>query len=234
MIPFSPFPNILGGFVGRNQSGLEILELRPQDFLQLKQIHSDRIFCITQKEDLPQINRAEGDAIISTLKNIPIAVRAADCVPILIAHPAGVIAAVHSGWKGTKAQVLKKTLLKMQNEYNLDLSQAYICLGPSICGDCYEVGEEVVTEFKGDLPPTPSFVKRGGTGKFLLDLKLVNQQMALELGVPLHQIEARKECTLCDEKDFFSYRGEIRRGEKGEGRNYAWIMMPRPPQSPES
>lgn len=222
MIEFNPCAGISGGFGGRDLTGPKERGLSPADFFQLKQVHSDRVILLKNESDLALFKNTEADAVITTLKGVPLAVRTADCVPILIAHPSGAIAAVHSGWKGTSLKILLKTLQQMQNDLKLDLSRAFVAIGPAICGHCYEVGEEVAEQFfkgwKADVLHSAS------RGKFLLDLKFANQLLAIEAGVPFSQITVRPECTLCHEKEFYSYRGALRRGEKGEGRNYAWIL----------
>ncbi len=235
MIPFLPFSGVTGAFGGRDD-----IQNLPSPLLQLKQIHSDQIIVLDQQKKLDSLQGIEGDAIISTVAGIAIAVRTADCVPILIAHPLGLVAAVHAGWRGTRAKILQKTLLKIKEILNDDLSQIHLAVGPAICVGCYEVGDEVARQFLGtdagchpcesrgpfESNWTPAFagVTKGEKGKYLLDLKLANQKLALAVGVPSTHIQIRKECTLCHEKNFFSYRGAMKRGEIGEGRNYSWVM----------
>ena len=225
MILFNPFSFIQGGFIGRDSSRFLKDRGSTQSLIRLKQIHSDRIHWIRTVGDLAKIREAEGDALICTLKNFPIAVRSADCVPILIAHPFGVVAAVHAGWRGTRSRILQKTLLEMKEKLNLSLREIRLAIGPSICGKCYEVGEEVAAQFSSF--PQSWFDKLFTTSptQFLLNLKLANQLQAIEVGIPSGQIETRSECTLCDEKDFYSYRGALKRGEKTEGRNEGWIVL---------
>jgi len=221
MIEFCPFENTAGGFVGREASRLKDFNLAPQDFFQLTQVHGDRIVRITETVEAASLRKTEGDALVTDRPRVPIAVRAADCVPILIAHPDRIVAAVHAGWKGTQAEVLKKTLDFLRKEMGVDLSKARLAIGPAICGRCYEVGEEVASAFSR----FPEQVTALSVEKFLLDLKAINLHLALEAGVDASKIEVRPECTLCDEKKFYSYRGEMKRGEKGEGRNVAWVML---------
>jgi len=221
MIPFAPFPGIVGGFVGRDQMRLKDIGLKPSDFLQLKQVHGDRIVIVPPHPNRRAIRDIEGDALLTNLPGVGIAVRVADCVPILIAHPEGVIGVVHSGWRGTKEKILEKALLKMKEEWGLDLSETHVAMGPAICGSCYEVGEDVGGQF-GEW--AGGCLKETNGKKFLLDLRHANQRLLQSLCIPPSQIEIRPECTLCNEVDFYSYRGEMRRGEKGEGRNFGWVM----------
>ncbi|MFO1518890.1 MAG: peptidoglycan editing factor PgeF [bacterium] len=216
MIPFQPFSKVVGGHIGRHPSDSR------EDLLHLKQIHSDRIFTLERKEDLPALKEFQGDAIVCVLPNLPIAVKTADCVPILLAHPQGPIAAVHAGWRGTQSRILEKTIRFMQEKFGADPSLLKISIGPSICGECYEVGEEVARHFLSE--GGPNAVKAKGDGKYLLDLKKWNFEKAKAMGISASQIEFRQECTLCDERNFFSFRGATRRGESNENRNYSWMM----------
>jgi YfiH family protein len=221
VIPFSPFPGVVGGFVGRDQFRLKDIGLKPDDFIQLKQVHSDRVVLVLHTPDRHEIRKTEGDALLTDLPGIGIAVRTADCVPILLAHPQGVIGVVHSGWRGTKERILEKALLKMRENWKLDLSDVFVSIGPSICGDCYEVGGEVAEHF---MDGGASIARKVGETKFLLDLKNANLKLLRNLCIPTSRIEVRSECTLCHEASFFSYRGELKRKEKGEGRNVSWVM----------
>ncbi len=227
MISFTFFPNIFGGFVGRSSFQVLTDKYKVSQWIHLKQVHGDQILLLQKTEEISQTHLAEGDAIISTLPNTPIAVRVADCVPILIADPSGVIATVHAGWRGTRLEIVQKTLSQMKEKMNLSLREVTVVIGPSICGKCYEVGEEVAEHFfsypnsKNEKPVLQPI----GQSKFHLDLKEANRLQTLESGVQLKNIEVSPECTRCNEKEFYSYRGSSSRGEKNDGRNYGWIYI---------
>ena len=221
MISFSPFQNISGGFIGRDLSLLSEKGYSTENFIRLKQIHSDRILWLKDQKEISKVHLAKGDAIISTLENIPIAIRAADCVPILLAHPSGVVAAIHAGWRGTRSKIVQKVLSEILSKLKISMKEIKIAIGPSICGNCYEVGEEVATDFKND----DRLCVMSDERKFFLNLKQANKLQAVECGILSDQIEVRKECTLCDEKNFYSYRGALKKGGNNEERNYGWIVL---------
>jgi purine-nucleoside/S-methyl-5'-thioadenosine phosphorylase / adenosine deaminase len=223
MIPFRPHPKIIGGFTGRDLDSVALSGYRIEDLVQLRQVHGDRIWILKEKKDLNNIRQAEGDAIISTIPGIGIAIRSADCVPILVAHPKTLVAAVHAGWRGTYARILQKTLVKIREEWGLDLREATVVIGPAICGDCYEVGTEVSEAFFKD--GRGDFLKKAKTTKFYLDLRRANLAQALEAGVPNSGIEIREECTLCQQDHYYSYRGALARGQENSGRNYSWVVL---------
>ena len=120
----------------------------PYPVIQGHQIHQDRIAVI----DRPDYTREElegYDAFVTDLPNVAIGVRTADCVPVLLYDPARrVIAAVHSGWKGTVLQIVRKTIRKLEQLYRCQAADLRAAIGPSIGPDSFQVGEEVAEHFK--------------------------------------------------------------------------------------
>ncbi len=123
----------------------------------------------------------------------PIGIQAADCVPILLSRKdGGMVAALHAGWRGTKAKIVEKlarTLLA-QGE---NLGDWLGAVGPSIGKCCYEVSEELVEDFVETFPEiepdliAPTFRK--------LDLSAINQCELQRLG--FGKIDSVDECTYC-------------------------------------
>ena len=151
----------------------------------------------------------EGDAIISRTPGLWLGIRTADCVPILLADSRlRIVAAVHAGWRGTVAQVLRHALIRMES----DPRDVYAALGPSIGVCCYEVGPEVASHFTTTRP--------GPGGRPHLDLITANRDQLLTAGVPLAQIGAVPPCTHCG-SDFHSF---LRDGDKA-GRMVAAIRL---------
>ena len=121
-------------------------EFNGKDIIYLKQIHSDKILKYRCNEK--SIKDEEGDAIITNEKNVIIGVFTADCVPIiLIDEENEVIAAIHSGWKGTFESITLKTIEKMKLEFNANESNIKAYIGPHIKKCCYEVSEELKIKF---------------------------------------------------------------------------------------
>lgn len=237
MIRINAFQNVKGAFVGK-----EFTPDFPQikDFILLKQVHGDSIHLIQEPAEVSQVHLREGDALLTTLKNIPIAVKTADCVPIIIFHPE-VVGVVHAGWRGTRLKILEKVLIKIRDELKKDLSEIHLAIGPAICGECYEVGEEVAREFWNEgsiglprsvgannylplLKPDILSLSKDEVGKYFLNLKLANQFIAESCGVLTESITVYPDCTLCNSNTYHSYRYETQKGLDKEGRNYSWVM----------
>jgi YfiH family protein len=128
------------------------------------------------------------DAIVSTEPGVVIAVRVADCVPILLAAP-GAVAAVHAGWRGTAADVTREALAVLCARAGCRPEAVRAAIGPAICGACYEVGDEVRQAMARVVPG--SNWRRGPTE---VDLAEVNAAILRGAGVA---VELLGICTRC-------------------------------------
>ncbi|MBR5155631.1 MAG: peptidoglycan editing factor PgeF [Clostridia bacterium] len=185
-----------------------------------KQIHSDDIRVVTEEEKGCGVarldNTFEADGLITNCKNIPITVFYADCVPILLCESdAGVIAAIHSGWRGTVLQIVGKAVEMMCKEFGADPKKIKVAIGPSIGKCCFETGAEVAAQFNNSL------VTEEENGKFKVDLWEANRQILLAEGVKPANIDILKLCTICHSDVLYSYRTH---GEN-TGRMGAFIML---------
>ena len=177
-------------------------------FVVANQIHSDRIEVITEERTKGWENLedavADCDALITDKKGVILTVLTADCVPVLMFDPArSVVAAVHAGWKGTRAGIVAKTVKKMQEKYGCDPKDIIAGIAPSIGRCCYEVGKEVAESFFDTIE---SFDIAGE--KYMLDLPFLNKQQLMNAGIEEENIEMSGICTACEAERFFSYRKE--------------------------
>ncbi len=143
-----------------------------------------------------------GDAVVVTRPAIIAAVRVADCVPVLLAAPGGV-AAVHAGWRGTAAAIVRAGVTALCERTGASPSQVVAAIGPCISVDAYEVGDEVVAGV-GAVVPRDVFV-REGSGRPHVDLKAANAWLLREAGV--EEVDVLPHCTHGDPA-FFSHRRE--------------------------
>jgi YfiH family protein len=187
---------------------LSALHLDEAHLATLHQIHSNRVHII---RDLSvQWNQSEGDALVTQLENVALAVQVADCLPVLIADPVTkAVAAVHSGWRGTLLHILPETIREMQSAFGSDPEQLRIAVGPGIRACCFEVGTEVVEAFNKEFSGCRLSQTVGASpGKYLLDLCMA---LEIELDKAGIRTEHRYDlglCTRCNTNEFFSYRAE--------------------------
>jgi len=167
-----------------------------QNLIYMEQTHSSNIAVIKDSS----INKIENcDALVTNVKNIPLMVMVADCIPILFYDRVkDVIAVAHAGRNGTFNLITKKTIIKMVDEFGCKSKDILIHLGASIHKCCYEVGEEIAK-----IVDEKYVSKRDE--RCYLDLQGMNIDQLLSLGVLENNIEISETCTCCDE-DYFSYR----------------------------
>jgi YfiH family protein len=206
--------------MGVNPSPLKEAGWGLEDLLILKQVHGDRVLGLKDGKDEEKIRGQEADGLLSLTPGRPIAVKTADCVPILFAHPRGLVGAVHAGWRGSAQEVLIKALQFLEKDFNLKAGDLKMAMGPTICWDHYEVGEEVAQKFSSSR--YPEVLKPVGK-KFLLNLQRINLLQALEGGVLKKNIQIFSHCTF-EDPDWHSYRRSLKEGKQEAGRNYSWIM----------
>ncbi|MGE5680991.1 MAG: peptidoglycan editing factor PgeF [Bacillota bacterium] len=160
-----------------------------------KQTHSD----ICTYVDKPGLI-GESDAMITDIKGLGLGISVADCTPVfLFDRKNKVIAAIHSGWRGTQKKIVLKTLRKLKDMYNSAPEDIYAYIGPSINQKNYEVGREVALQFESEYS-VPS------GEKFLLDVRKANSDMLLNYGIPKKQIQISRLCTYEDDDILHSYR----------------------------
>lgn len=168
----------------------------------LKQIHSDKIVLLKKDDNIQ--GQVQGDAIITNLDKLAIGIFTADCVPVIVVDTCNhVIAAIHSGWKGTINNIVGKTIMKMQTDFQCKVENLKIFIGPHNKVCCYEVSEELIMQFKS---------------KDMFENQPINQDRYLNLeqciivqcancGILEQQITRSDYCTFCSTNPIFhSYR----------------------------
>ena len=166
----------------------------------MHQVHKDNIVKIDEsnihlfggREKLVE----DTDALITNLKNTPLIVQTADCVPIILyCDESKSMAAIHSGWRGTVQNITAKTISLMKKEYNANTSKMYAYIGPYIAQKDYDVGDEVAVHFQN---------KTIVNNKWHIDNGLEIKQQMLASGILENNIELSKLNT--HDEVFYSYR----------------------------
>lgn len=198
--------------------------------VQVKQIHS----AIIQRIDSAAQPALTGDGMISRVPGLLLAIKTADCVPVLVADvEKRLAAAFHAGWRGTVARIVEKGIGEMRRQFGSDPQNLKAAIGPSIRKCCYSVGAEVRTEFESQFPYAAEvfedvfdsdaihvrypmlFLKQCPPGhgtlgpEIHLDLISANKRQLLDAGLQEEHISVIEGCTACDTKRFFSHRAEF-------------------------
>lgn len=150
------------------------------------------------------------DGLLTNEPGITLVTFYADCVPLYFVDPVRrAIALSHSGWRGTVNRMGQATLDAMKKEFGTNPADVVAAIGPSICQDCFEVGEEVAEEFNNAFSSDyrEELLKEGKRpGKYQLNLWKANEIVLMEAGVKPENIHTTNVCTMCNHNYLFSHR----------------------------
>lgn len=184
-----------------------------------EQIHGNNIKKVSRKDcgrgTLQVSSAIRGcDGLFTKDENILLATLYADCVPLYFYSTTNkVIGLAHAGWKGTVAKIGPEMVRKWTDEEEIPLNSIYVAIGPAISQECYEVDDFVIKKVievlpEGSLMP----FKKSSQGKYLLDLKELNVQLLLNVGMNRDHIFKSNYCTYTEKELFYSYRREQQTG----------------------
>lgn len=195
LITYEIHPDVMAFTAGRE------VEL-PCPVVQMHQVHK----VMVARVDSPDTTREQLDGYDALVTNVPgvcIGARSADCIPVLLYDPVRkAAAAIHSGWRGTVTRVCRKAITKMTLEYGTEASDLLAVIGPGICKDCFQVGQEVALEFRNENfdvekiwsfngPKVDGDVKSGHH----VDLPEACRMTLLDCGVKAENIQMSDLCT---------------------------------------
>ena len=163
----------------------------------LHQIHSDSVIAAEGRSG----SLGEGDALIENTPGVLVAVKTADCIPLLIVDPRNrAVAAVHAGWRGTVRNIAARAIAELHSKFFSRAEDLHVAIGPGIGKCCYEVGPDVGVQFR-----EYDAALRNIAHPVHLDLAEVNRSQITGTGVPSAQIYTAGLCTMCH-SEFHSYR----------------------------
>lgn len=172
------------------------------------QVHSATVRSICNTENA-RCDEERCDALTTDQARILLAVKTADCVPVILGDArTGACAAVHAGWRGTVESIVTRTLCRMRAEYGTNPSDVRAAIGAAARGCCYEVGANVVEMFRERFPDMRDIFTATRDGHALIDLHEANRRQLTEAGVAPECIHVAALCTMCRTDLFFSYRRE--------------------------
>lgn len=213
------------GDILKNQFGLNLDKV-----FTVKQVHSDKIFVVkghgllTPRPLSLAPNQIEADAIITNIKNLPIGVFTADCIPIILADIRGRgVGIIHAGRVGTSLEITKKTVGKIMEVFDISSEDITAAIGPGIGGCCYEVDEKSIDPFRDRLDYFEKVAMKKDDGRWMLNLTETNKIQLIESGLKSENIFTAEFCTSCHNDKFFSYRRE----GKTAGRMVSFVAIKR-------
>ena len=214
----------------------------PWPMVVLKQVHSAAIHRVLGRPPGPRsagksgVARSmpeAGDGLITSARGILLAVKVADCLPVIVAdRRRKAVGIFHAGWRGTVQRIVEKGVGEMRRQLGCDPADLVAAIGPGIGACCYEIGEQVEDEFDSQFAYSKElfsdvFDSRGLKTKYPmlflnqrppghgesalsrhLDLVEANRRQLLDAGVAAENIESLDLCTSCRTDLFFSYRKE--------------------------
>ncbi|MDQ3404930.1 MAG: peptidoglycan editing factor PgeF, partial [Actinomycetota bacterium] len=187
------------------------LGLAAERLVWMEQVHGRTVGLV----DGPQPEPVEAtDALVTTVPGLAVIALVADCVPVLMGEPeAGVIAAVHAGRVGARVGVVPAALDAMRGA-GADLAKIEVLLGPSVCGECYEVPRAMQSDVEKHLPGSACKTRKGTPG---LDLRAGLWRQLADAGVGRIGMDPR--CAF-EERSLFSHRRE---GTTGRFAAITWL-----------
>lgn len=168
-----------------------------QQLVWMEQVHGKTVTVV----DGPQVQPVPAsDALVTTQPWLAVVALVADCVPVLLADPVRkVVAAVHAGRAGARAGVLPATV-EVMRLLGARIEAMEVLLGPSACGQCYEVPGQMQTDVESHLPGSSCRTRAGTAG---LDLRAGLWQQLATAGVARIGVDPR--CTI-EDPTLYSYR----------------------------
>mgnify|MGYP001121856634 FL=1 len=178
------------------------------------QTHTTNVRRVTREDEGKGVIRERDyrnvDGLITDVPGITLVTFYADCVPLYLVDPVHhAIGLSHSGWRGTVRRMGQVTMDAMKEAFGTRPENVTACIGPSICRDCFEVGEEVAEAFADAFDPKyrdALYRANAKPGKYQLDLWKANEIIFQEAGVPKEQIHTTNICTMCNSDYLFSHR----------------------------
>jgi YfiH family protein len=197
-----------------------IVGYQPERLYEVSQVHGAKIELVDPREDPLSFRAREADALWTQERNVAVAIRVADCVPVLVGDPVtGAAMAIHAGWRGVTAGVVPQSLLSLLKQARARAGDLLCAIGPHIGPKAFEVGDDVARQIASAAPDDARVVMgKGPRPRVNLERAVVSQLLAA--GVAPANIERVPGCTFSEPARFYSFRRDGARS----GRHLAAIV----------
>jgi len=212
----------------RNENVLKNLNLvsrkigcKDKSLITLNQTHSNNVVYFENERSIK--NKLPGDAMVTKIKNIGIAILTADCAPIFLYDPQKkIIGCIHSGWKGALSGIVKNTIAKFK-ELNSKVNNLIAVVGPCIGKESYEVKIDFYERFISRNLKYKEFFNKISEEGYIFDLRgFINNEL---FNSNIKNIENITMDTFLEEEFFYSYRRSCLNKEQDYGRCISVILM---------
>lgn len=222
-VSLPPFASLNVGFsIGDSRAAVLANRRRVQERMGVRwlasgrQVHGDDIYLL--EHELEADLEVDGfDAMITRQRDVGLVIQHADCQAVLLYDPGQeAIGAVHSGWRGSVANLLEKTIAAMTREFGTDPKQVQAVISPSLgpcCAEFVNYRQELPLAFQQFMDDNRHF-----------NFWQISQQQLLNCGLQENSITLPTICTSCSD-DYFSYRRACRTADGTTGRNCSVIAM---------
>ena len=210
------------GFTGKKNAA-DVARVAPHH---VTQVHGTKLIEASDLTVYDSSNRPQGDGIFS-LDGETVAVKTADCLPVLMASTHGkMVTAIHAGWRGFTAGILLNAVAEARR--HLAINSFRFVIGPAISREAFEVGPEVVDAIQNadcgmSHESWALAVSKGQKDRWHVDLSTAAAIQLILAGVDPAHIEVIQACTMTDKSNDTPNWNSFRRDGKGCGSNWAWV-----------
>ncbi len=164
------------------------------NIVSLRQVHSNRVHVVRE----PSSRILDGDALATDVPGLTLSVRFADCQGFVVFDPTKhVLALMHAGWKGMRANIISSTFTLLASEWNIRPQDVFVLAGPSLCVHCADF-----TNPLAEAPELAPFIHDR-----TIDLRAAADEDFFSLGVRKNHMQRSLECTRCHPEKYYTYRG---------------------------
>jgi YfiH family protein len=190
--------------VGANWQRLRARFAADTEIALVRQVHGTQVHRVSRDT---AGERLAGDGMVTDARNLVLGIMTADCVPILLVEQAaGVIGALHAGWRGVLGNIAQQGIAKMA-DLGARAERIQAALGPAIGWCCFEVDADLAERFAAADSATLSHVREGAPGKAFLNLRGIIRDQLLRAGLDAAHVFEVADCTRCAKESYFSRRG---------------------------
>jgi YfiH family protein len=190
------------------------------EFVQVHQVHGNHVHVVDAHS---RGVAAVADGMVTAASRIVLAILTADCVPVLLKdEAAGVLGALHAGWRGVVADIASAGVDAMV-KLGARADRVEAALGPAIGACCFEVDLQLARRFEAEIPGAATHLRQAGPGKAFINLKAILSDQLMRAGLERAAIADVAVCTKCNHRRFFSRRAA---GGATTGLQLSFIGLP--------